>query len=258
MAHFVRAIDSLDERVYWEGNMIPVNPRIMFLMLALPIIGLAQNAPPEYPIIETVELSVDERSALLAAPSHFMNETPSTELGEAIRVGTIESLKVERITGKVNAEVAEEIGRDTVTSYQAWIRYTPVVQSDSRLYRPVVLCIPEDTPMKWAHCQDESWTRLQTGGMVNPIRFNGDLSDEEVVEIFDTIDNAALVSTTDNQPVTPEKIYQIFKYPHAGNRINVYVRTEKKGFTDVIYLAKDGNEDGRSKFVISEFRCGVE
>lgn len=238
--------------------MIPMNPQLMLLVLTLPIIGLAQNAPPGYPVIEIVDLSVDERNALLAAPSHFMNETPSIELGEAMRVGTIESLKVERVTRKVSAEDAERIGRDTVTSFQGWIRYTPVVQSGSRLYRPVVLCVPEDTQMTWDHCQDVSWTRLQTEGMATPIRFNGDLSDEEVIEIFETVDNAALVSTTDNQPVTPEKIFGITKYPHAGNRIHVYVRTDKKGFTDVIYLAKDSNVKGRSKFVISEFRCGVE
>lgn len=238
--------------------MKPAICQTMILMLALPTIGLAQDASTIYPIIETVDLSVDERDALLAAPSLYMNETPSIELGEAIRVGKIDNLRVERVTGKVAAEIAEEIGRDTVTSYQGWIRYTPVAQSKSRLYRPVILCVPEDALTTWNHCQDESWTRLQTSGMANPIKFNGDLSDEEVVEIFDTIDNAALVSTTDDQPVTPEKIYQIIKYPHAGNRINVYVRTEKRGFTDVIYLAREGDNDGGSKFVITEFRCGAE
>ena len=238
--------------------MIPAIRQTMLLMIALPIIGSAQDASPEPPIIETVELSADERSALLAAPGLHMNEPPSAELSEAIRAGTIENLKVERITGKVIAEVAEEIGRDTVTSYQGWIRYTTVIQSASRLLRPVVLCISEDALSTWVHCQDESWTRLQTVGMANPIKFNGDLSDAEVIEVFDAIDNAALVSTTDDQPVTPEKIYQIIKYAHAGNRVNVYVRTAKKGFTDVIYLAREGSNNGGSKFVVSEYRCAAE
>jgi hypothetical protein len=237
--------------------MKPAIRQTMILILVLPTIGSAQDSTTTYPIIETVELSVDERDALLVAPSLYMNDTPSVELGEAIRVGTIDKLRVEKVTGKVVAEIAEEIGRDTVTSYQGWIRYTPVAQSESRLYRPVILCVSEDALTFWVHCQDASYTRLQTSGMAKPIRFNGDLSDEEVDEIFDAIDNAALVSTTDDQPVTPQKIYEIIKYPHAGNRINVYVRTEKRGFTDVIFLRRDDDDKGRSKFVVTEFRCGA-
>lgn len=224
----------------------------------MPIAGFAEEPDSEYPAPEIIELSAADREALLAAPRKAMNQPPSIELSEALQLGTIENLKVEKFTEQVTAELAEEIGRETVTTYQAWIRYTPLVQTESRLYRPVVLCISQDEQINWRHCQDMSWIRLQTSGMAKPIRFNGELNDDQVAAIYDFVDNAALVSTTDHQPVTPDKIYQIIKYPHAGNRVNVYVTTEKKGFTDVIYLAQMTNAEGLSMFELSDFRCGQE
>lgn len=222
----------------------------LVLALALPTAGFTA----EDLIRETVELATADRAVLLAAPQTFMDKPPSVELSEAIRIGTIEDLKVEKFTSKGSAD---QIGR-TFTSYQGWIRYTPVVQSDSRLYRPIVLCVSDGEGINWIHCEDSSWIRLQTDDMEKPIKFNGDLSDQDVATIYDFVDDAGLVSTTDDQTVTSDKIYQIIKYPHAGNRVNVYVRTAKKGYTDVIYLAEATNAEGLSEFEISEFKCGQE
>ena len=238
--------------------MLRLTLQMFVLVLVLPIVACTAPPTAEYPIPDIVELSTADRDALLAAPQTAMNLPPPIELSEAIRIGTIENVKVEKFTAELAAEIAEEIGRNTVTTYQGWIRYTPVVQTKNRLYRPVVLCISHDEQINWFHCEDMSWIRLQTSEMEKPIRFNGELSDENVVQIFSSVDQANLISTTDNQRVTADKIYEIIKYPHAGNRVNVYVTTAKKGFTDVIYLAQVTNSEGLSAFEVSEFRCGQE
>lgn len=237
--------------------MLPLRAQILVLLIALVVVGCSAESPLKFPVPEIVEISIADRKVLLDAPQQFMNQPPSAELDAAIFVGTIDNIKVEEFTQKITGEVAEQIGSDTYTSYQGWIYYTPVAHSDSRLYRPVVFCASEGEKFNWNHCQDESWTRLQTADMAKPIRLNGDLSDEQAGQIFKFVDDAGLVSTTDDQLVTADKIYQIIKYAHAGNRVNVYVTTEKKdGSTDVIYLNQSTNADGTTGFSLLNFVCG--
>jgi len=237
-----------------------LHPRLQTLILALVLPAAGFTA--EDLIRETIELSPADREVLLAAPQTYLYkpnyQPPSVELSEAVHIGTIENLKVEKYTSKITGELDEVTGSDTATTYQGWIRYTPVAQSDSRLYRPIVLCVSHGEAINWIHCEDMSWTRLQTDDMAKPIKFNGDLSDQEVATIYDFVDDAGLVSTTDDQTVTSDKIYQIIKYPLAGKRVNVYVKTAKKGYTDVIYLAEATNAEGLSEFEISEFKCGQQ
>jgi len=223
----------------------------------MPIAGFTQEIRAEYPVPEIVELSSSDRDALLAAPGSLMNEPPSIELGEAIRRGSIDDITVEKFTTTVSSEIANDIGRDSITSYYGKIRYSPVVLSGTRLYRPIIRCWSSDEEIRWDGCEDESFIRLHTDFMPKPILFNGDLSDENVSAIYDVVNGAGLVSTTDGQLVTSDKIYRIIKYPHAGNRVNVYVATATE-FTDVIYVAQTGNSEDHPEYEISEFRCGLE
>jgi hypothetical protein len=241
-----------------EAIMSPLRLQALAILLALPLLGFTAESPTTYLSTEVVSLTTADRDALLEAPLTGMNQPPSVELSEAINAGTIESIKVDKITFKVTEKFVEQLGRNTINSYQGWIRYTPVVVSDTRLFRPVVICTSQGDKIFWDICQDESWIRFQTDRMDKAIFFNGDLTDQHVSAIYDLVDSAGLVSTTDDQLVTSDQIYQIIKYPHAGNRVNVYVRTEKEGLTDVIYLAQMTNEEGQSEFEISEYRCGGE
>ena len=234
-----------------------IRPQMLVLLLVFTIVGFAKESPVGYPDPEIVELSTVDRDSLLAAPHTVLVEPTSTQLRRAIRIGIVENITVEKYTTEIAGEAAEDIGRDTIAEYYGMIRYRPVVLSDTRLYRPVVRCWSSDKEINWDRCEDESWVRLQADFMEKPILFNGDLSDQHVSAIYDLVDGAALVSTTDGQLVTSDKIYRIIKYPHAGNRVNVYVATATK-FTDVIYLAQTDNSEGRTEFEISEFRCGLE
>ncbi|MGB5449401.1 MAG: hypothetical protein WBM80_10815, partial [Woeseiaceae bacterium] len=130
--------------------MLHLKHQMLVLLLALPVAGSAA----EYPYEEIVELSTEDRDELVAAPQTVMNAPPTIELSKAIRIGNINGIKVEKFTEKVPSQIAAQIERDTITTYQGWIRYTPIVISDSRQYQPVVLCVSQDEEVTWSHCQD--------------------------------------------------------------------------------------------------------
>ncbi len=90
--------------------------------------------------------------------------------------------------------------------------------------------------------------------MIEPVHFNGNLSDEDVDQIFQYVDQASLYSCTDGLLVTSDKIYEIIGYPHTGNRVNVYVRTWERGPTDVLYLEQITNSLGLTDFRLSDFK----
>ena len=236
--------------------MLQFKLQILVLLLALPAVGFCEETPRDITLPETIELATIHRNALLAAPQIVMNSPPSADLSEAIQFGTVESVNVDKTTEKFTGEDAERIGRDTVTTYQGWIRYTSLVKSGSRQYQPVVLCLSHDEDINWVYCQDESWIRLQTANMQKPIRFSGDLSDEHVTQIFDVIDNAGLVSSTDDQPITSVNINQIIQYAYPGNCVGVFMTTKNGDCGGTYYLSQATNSAGHSEFKLSDFLCG--
>lgn len=211
-------------------------------------------------VLEIVELSAEDRDALLAAPQTALNHPGPTELGEAIRIGTIENIKVDRSTEKFTGEIAAEIGSDTITTYQGWIRYTPVVLSDSREYRPVILCVSQDEKITWIHCQDESWTKVQTSTMKNPVRLDRRLPDTVVEQALAYVDRLGLISKRDNSTITANSIHRIVgKGPegHEGDDIvRLFSRTQVAGYWDAIELRDTLDSSGASVFELEDFKSG--
>lgn len=208
--------------------------------------------------METVTVPEPEREKILAAPHKIMNETPSELLMTAIRSGEVSNLRVERITETLSEKDAKLYGHNTRVDYQAWIYYRPIKLTDTRLLKPRILCVSDFDKLRFEHCQDESWTSLDMEWMNRPILINGDLSDIEVKLLYDTVDKLGLVSRTDNETITSDKIFQILKHEYAGKRVNVYVNTSKEGYTDVIYLLLNRGDDGNASFELSEFRCSTD
>lgn len=239
-------------RVTEETSMLRLRHRTFALLLAMPLVGLAAD----YPCPEVVELTAEGQGVLLDAPERVMNQAPSVELGKAIRVGTIESVKVDSITKNVTEEVAERIGSDTLTTYQGWIRYTPVVVSDSRLYRPIVLCVSQSKEVEWNHCQDHSWTRVQTATMERSIRLDGKMSDALVEEALAFIDHLGLTSKRDNSTITANSIHHIVGTEYEIFGIRLFSKTQVEGYWDTIELGHTLDSSGASVFELAEFKSG--
>lgn len=221
-------------------------------LLALPVVGFAA----EYIYPEIVDLSVEDREELVAAPEKVMNTPPTVELSEAIQVGAIKNLKVEKFSEEVPTEVAAQIKRNTVTTYQGWIRYAPVVLSDSREYQPIVLCVSQDEEVTWGHCQDESWTKVQTSAMGRPVRLDGKLSDKLVEEALLFVGQLGLVSQIDNSTITANSIHHMVAKAFDAGGIRLFSRTQVRGYWDTIEVSYDLDENGAATFHLKEFRSG--
>ena len=233
--------------------MLQLKALILVFSAGLPIVGLSQELPRDIEGPEIVEISTADREALLAASRKLIGQPQSIELTEAIRAGTIEKITVEKSIERLTGAVAEEIGQEIITTYTGRIRYTPVARTDSRLFRPMVLCISQDIKINWDHCQDESWLQFQSANMLSPIRLNGDLEDNDVTQIFALIDNAALISKNSGQPLTSDGISHVTEIPNPDYSVIVAVRYSKEDCeTEFVYLTKTTDSTGRSVFEISE------
>lgn len=223
------------------------------LSIAIPIVGLSVESGRNIEGPETVEISKADRDALLAAPRKYMGQPPSAELTEAIHAGTVAKVRVDRTIEKFTGAAADDVGRDAIITYQGWIRYTPVAQTESRLFRPMILCVSQDQEINWVHCQEESWLQFQTANMVGPIRLNGELEDKHVTQIFALIDNAALISMNTGQPLISDGISHVTKLPNPDAPVIVAVRSSKEDCdSDFIYLTHTTDLQGQSVFEISE------
>ena len=230
--------------------------QMLAMLLLLPAIGLTAEPPEQDFVMENVGLPAEERDALVAAPHSFLHKLRPLELREAIHLGTIDSIRVDKITEKPSDEDVERLGRDPLITYQGWIRYSTVVLSTSRLYHPIVLCVSQGVEINWVHCQDHSKIQLQTKRMQKPITFHGDLSDEQVDQIFDAIDDAKIISTKINEPWTSDNIYRIRGGPHHTDRgicVTVLVRYSRS-LADSINLEPASDGQG---FEIAEYNCGI-
>lgn len=103
-------------------------------------------------IVQLVDLSLSDREALIAAPNSALNHAPSQELSEAIRTGSIDSIKIQLVRDKVDGKVVDE----PAPTYQGWIYYTPTTRVDGTSRTPAVLCVSQSEEVNWFHCQDMS------------------------------------------------------------------------------------------------------
>lgn len=219
------------------------------LVTIVVFVGAIAAAEPDQmpPEVIPVELTPAQREALIAAPLAVMNEAPDAALQAAIDTADIDEIQVEK-----HVYPAHD-GRDASVSYRGNIHYKPVVRSESRTYKPTASCYnTHGAELNWNHCQDGSWVRVQTRSMKKPVRLNGDLSDEQIDEIFAFIDGAGLMSA--GEWITPGHVYQILKYPHAGNRINVYAKNDAGHET--FFLSEFRYQDGSSGFELTVYQCG--
>ena len=247
--------------------MLQVRALTLAQLVIFPILGLSAESLRDIEGPESVEISTADREALLAAPRTFMRPPPSVALNEAIHAGTIEKIEVERFIERFE----EGDNRSRITTYFGWIRYAPVVQSNSRILQPEILCVSQwGVKINWTHCQDESWVRLQTADMANAIRINGELDDEQIAQIFDHIGNAALISTDTDQPLTSDDICQMTnnasRWGPTTRRavyafIDVYMKTSKdacrmdvinRAKTNVIHVTFTRDPAEQTAFEISE------
>lgn len=103
-------------------------------------------------IVELAELSEVDQAALKAAPATTMKRPLSSELDEAIRSRSIDTIKIQLVRDKINGEVVDEFP----PTYQGWIYYKPTKLSNGTPYAPAVLCVSQSIPINWFHCQDAS------------------------------------------------------------------------------------------------------
>lgn len=216
--------------------------------------GAKGETPNDYSSTE-VELTRQDLWALHAAPSRVLNATPSDTLRGALNAAEVKKTRVKKFEKTRPATDVGTSGAETHVTYQARIHYAPIEQSDTRLHKPIVLCVAHGEKVHWKHCQDESWTRLQTASMQKPIRFNGDLTDTQIDDLFEYIDGAGLVLESSGHWVTTDSVFQIIKHEHAGDRINVYVSTGEKS-SEVFYLRHFKGETGANAFQVTTFICG--
>jgi hypothetical protein len=194
--------------------------------------------PEDLPSLEIVDIPESGIEALIAAPRVELKNNSSIDLIYELLTGDVEKTRIEKLTH----------------SYQGWIYFARQSLSETRTYRPRVVCSSYDDGKTWVGCQNMSWIDLQTKSMSKPIRFDGDLTDADIDKLLQYIDQHEFYSSTDGLVVISSKIYEIIKYPLAGNRVNVYVRTDMDGPTDVLYFDKKIDSTGLVVYSESEFK----
>jgi len=205
---------------------------------------------------ENLPVFAQERLLELAV-SPTCCESVSSDLLAAVAVGDIDQIRATEFASK---PTKGEIGypSDQWTPHHiAEVFFKRVSLSKNREYQPKVVCRSAGSPIRFDDCYDDSYVRVKAGWMEKPIRLEGEVSDDGIEALYAAVDSEELLSRTDGQIVTSDKIYHIAKYEHAGNRVNVYVTTAKDGYTDVVYFKRE-EEYGAEKYVVTDFRCGVD
>jgi len=233
--------------------------RVVVAMLGVTyfIPNLLQSA--DYTPQEEMNLSIIETEQLLeVALSPACCESVSPDLLTAMELGEIEK------TAAIQFEslpTEGEIGypADQWTQHNiANVFFKRAPLSESREYQPKVVCSSTGSQVWFDECYEDSYIRAKAEWMERPIRVEGEVSDNDVELLYAAVDSARLVSRTDGQIVTSDKIYSIINYEHAANRVNVYVTTARDGYTDVVYLREEYDAHESARFVVSDFRCGVD
>ena len=226
------------------------------LGVALILPGLLLGA--EYTAQEEVNLPVFAQERLLElAVNPACCESVSSDLLVAMTVGDIDQV---RATGFASKPTKGEIGYPTdqwTPHHFAEVFFKRVPLSRNREYQPKIACRSDGSPIRFDECYDDSYVRVKAEWMEKPIRLEGEVNDEDIETLYAAVDSAKLLSRTDGLTVTSDNIYHIIKYEYAGNRVNVYVTTAKDGYTDAIYFSRK-EEHGVARYVVSDFRCGVD
>lgn len=195
--------------------------------------------PPEVPPApKIIDLPEQNLLTLLTAPRVSLQSQSTMDLIYEYPGGDIENTRIENFGN----------------SYQGWIHYARQRLSATRVYRPRVMCMSDEAGATWTDCHTTSWIDLQTESMSRPIRFDGNLTDDEIDRLLQFIDQGTYFSSSDGLPVNSAKVYQIIKCSKAGARVNVYVRTGPDGPTDVLYFDHKTNVAGLTEFEVSQFR----
>lgn len=212
----------------------------------------------EFTSPESVNLPVFAQERLMEiALSPGCCNSVSPELSEAMAAGHIDQIRATKFATK---PTKGEIGYPTdqwTTHHNAEVFLKRVPRSENREYQPKVICSSSGSQIRFDECYEDSYIRFEADWMNRPIRLDGEIGDEDIKTLYEAVDDARLVSRTDGQTVTSDKIYHVIKYEHAGPRVNVYVTTAKDGYTDVIYFDRYVEQEA-VRYSVSDFRCGVD
>ncbi len=238
--------------------------RMRNLHIAAAMLGVAHFVPTvllgaEYTAPEDVSLSIIQQEQLLEiALTPTCCESVSSDLLAAMKAGEIDKITATRFGSKPTEGEPGYPTDQWTPSHFGKVFFKAASLSENRKFQPKVVCSSDGNQVWFDHCYDDSYIRVKAEWMERPIRLEGDIGDNDIELLYAAVDNAKLVSRTDGQIVTPNKIYSIIKYDHAGNRVNAYVTTARDGYTDVVYFSRENDENGSAKFVVSDFRCGVD
>lgn len=234
------------------------------LNVVIALLGLAHFAPSlllgaEYTAQEEVDLSIIETEQLLEfALTPACCESVSSDLLVAMEAGEIDKISATRFEMKPTEGEAGYPTSQWTPRHFARVYFKRVPLSENREWQPAVVCSSIGSQVWFDNCHENSYIRVKAEWMENPIILEGEVSSEDIGLLYVAVDNAKLVSRTDGQLVTSNKIYSIINYEHAANRVNVYVKTARDDYTDVVYFSKEDDEYGSTKFVVTDFRCGVD
>ena len=230
----------------------------VFSALLLPQSALsAQNR-----VIFDAEITAVQPEQLLAATIEPMVEPPSEDLASAIEIGKINEISVIHFTTNPTDGEVDHPTFEWTTKHVGTVHYEPVEVSDTREYHPRVTCSSEGDDVWFQDCHEESYVKLQTEWMDKPIDLEGDLTlaNQDVKLLYSAVDDAALVFKHDGEvfTFTSDKIGGMLKHRHAGDRVNVYVTTADNKYGRTVYFKKVWDDDGHSRFAISEVYCDTE
>ncbi|MEM9302889.1 MAG: hypothetical protein AAGE01_12290 [Pseudomonadota bacterium] len=151
---------------------------------------------------EPVQLTEEEHASLLDAPTETLGAAAEARLLEAAMVRDVV------VTEAIRTDAGEVIAHVTYAD-------TPV--SDSRTYRPRVLCVGRGEPIEWFHCQTEAF-EIATVDDNHRLRVSTDISDAQLADILGVVADPTVVQ--DEIPVA-----DVVMVNRIGqHRIGVHVR----------------------------------
>ena len=178
----------------------------------------------------TGELSKEQKQALIAAAAASQYRPSSKWLDEALQQQDIEKVYVDYAI--------------------ATIYYAPIAVSDTRTFKPIVLCAWETDPLVWNHCQDESHTVAnlpERGSIV----ISEKITDKELQNILAFIEAAELRSPK-GSPILAENVHKVVYYGGIkAFRVFITTPAEESG---TVFL-RSLSDDRLEPYEITDFVC---
>lgn len=194
--------------------------------LALAVLGLAlfciASAGPRVFVSSEagLKLSEQEEIEVLEAPTKLIAQPPE-HLQQAFQSGAREV---------VISDIPEHKGASF--RYMAIVRYSPIVQSDTRLIEPVVVCEGDGTKPQWVRCHDNS-DIFATLPNHAPISINDiSMTDEQVERILAAVDLARLRTASDT-PVTSKDVNHILLRSRESGVYAIVAQTPNRETADI-------------------------